>query len=33
VQTSATTTGMCRQIAAGGAWNLPTLVTRLRKRR
>jgi hypothetical protein len=33
VQTSATTTGMCRQIAAGGAWNLPTLVTRVRKRR
>jgi hypothetical protein len=31
VQTSATTTGMCRQIAAGGAWNLPTLVTRVRQ--
>jgi hypothetical protein len=33
VQTSATTTGMCRQIAAGGAWDLPTLVTRVRKAR
>lgn len=33
VQTSATTSGMCRQIAAGGAWNLPTLVTRVRKPR
>jgi hypothetical protein len=32
-QTSATTTGMCRQIAAGGAWDLPTLVTRVRKPR
>jgi hypothetical protein len=32
-QTSATTTGMCRQIAAGGAWDLPTLVTRVRKAR
>lgn len=31
VQTSATTTGMCRQTAAGGAWDLPTLVTRVRK--
>ena len=31
VQTSATTTGMCRQIAPGGAWDLPTLVTRVRK--
>lgn len=30
-QTSAATTGMCRQIAAGGAWDLPTLVTRVRK--
>lgn len=33
VQTSAATTGMCRQIAAGGAWELPTLVTRVRKSR
>jgi hypothetical protein len=33
VQTSATTTGMCRQIAAGGAWDLPTLVTKVRKPR
>lgn len=32
-QTSAATTGMCRQIAAGGAWNLPTLVTHVRKAR
>ena len=32
-QTSALTTGMCRQIAAGGAWDLPTLVTRVRKAR
>jgi hypothetical protein len=31
VQTSATTTGMCRQTAAGGAWDLPTLVTRVSK--
>lgn len=30
-QTSAATTGMCRQIAAGGAWDLPTLVTHVRK--
>ena len=30
-QTSATTTGMCRQIAVGGAWNLPTLVTHVHK--
>jgi invasion protein IalB len=29
VQTSATTTGMCHKIAAGGAWDLPTLVTRV----
>lgn len=25
------TTGMCREIMAGGAWDLPTLVTELRK--
>jgi hypothetical protein len=29
-QTSAATTGMCRQFP-GGAWELPTLVTRIRK--
>jgi hypothetical protein len=33
VQTSATTTGVCRQIAAGGAWDLPTLVTKVRRPR
>jgi hypothetical protein len=33
VQTAAATTGMCRQITAGGAWDLPTLVTRVRKAR
>jgi hypothetical protein len=33
VQTSAATTGMCRQITAGGAWDLPTLVTRVHKAR
>jgi hypothetical protein len=32
-QTSAATTGMCREIAAGGAWDLPTLVTRVHKGR
>ena len=32
-QTSDTTTGMCRQITAGGAWDLPTLVTHVRKSR
>lgn len=32
-QTSASTTGMCRQIAAGGSWDLPTLVTRVHKER
>lgn len=32
-QTSATTSGMCREISAGGAWDLPTLVTRVRKAR
>jgi hypothetical protein len=30
-QTSAGTTGMCREISTGGAWDLPTLVTRIRK--
>lgn len=30
-QTSAATTGMCRQIAAGGAWTLPTIVTQTDK--
>jgi hypothetical protein len=33
VQTSALTTGMCRQITTGGAWELPTLVTHVRKPR
>lgn len=32
-QTSVETSGMCRQIAAGGAWRLPTLVTRVIKAR
>jgi hypothetical protein len=32
-QTSDTTTGMCRQIMPGGAWDLPTLVTQVRKSR
>lgn len=31
VQTSAATTGMCRMIGAGGAWDLPTLLTRIHK--
>ena len=32
-QTLQETSGMCRQIAAGGAWHLPTLVTRVTKGR
>jgi hypothetical protein len=32
-QTSDKTTGMCRQIMPGGAWDLPTLVTHVRKSR
>jgi hypothetical protein len=32
-QTSAATTGMCRQISAGGAWDLPTLVTHVHQAR
>lgn len=32
-KTSDTTSGMCRQITPGGAWDLPTLVTRVRKSR
>lgn len=32
-QTSEETSGMCRQVAAGGAWRLPTLVTRVIKGR
>lgn len=32
-QTLQETSGMCRQIAAGGAWHLPTLVTRVIKAR
>jgi hypothetical protein len=30
-QTSAATTGMCREISAGGTWDLPTLVSRVHK--
>jgi hypothetical protein len=29
VHTSETTTGMCRGVVAGGAWDLPTLVTQV----
>jgi len=32
-QTAQERTGMCRQIAAGGAWSLPTIVTRVIKAR
>ena len=32
-QTSDKTSGMCRQIMPGGAWDLPTLVTSVRKSR
>jgi hypothetical protein len=28
IHTSSLTTGMCKEIAAGGAWELPTLVTK-----
>jgi hypothetical protein len=31
VHTSSMTTGMCKGIAAGGAWELPTLVVQVRK--
>lgn len=31
VQTDDGTTGMCKSIAAGGAWSLPTLVTEVRR--
>lgn len=31
-QTSDLTTGMCRGIKAGGAWDLPTLVTKIQRR-
>jgi len=27
VHTSSSTTGMCKLVAAGGAWTLPTIVT------
>jgi hypothetical protein len=33
VHTSTTTTGMCRQFAAGGAWDFPTLVSDVRRTR
>lgn len=29
VHTQSSTSGMCRQVAAGGAWHLPTIVTRV----
>jgi hypothetical protein len=32
-QTSDSTSGMCREIRPGGAWDLPTLVTRVHKSR
>jgi hypothetical protein len=32
-QTSDSTSGMCREITPGGAWDLPTLVTHVRKSR
>lgn len=32
VHTAAATTGMCRAIAAGGAWDLPTLVSTVARR-
>jgi len=32
-QTLDATTGMCRQIAAGGAWDLPTLVAEVRRKK
>lgn len=31
IQTSSYTTGMCKVVAAGGAWQLPTLVTNVRE--
>lgn len=31
-QTLDATTGMCREVAAGGAWDLPTLVAEVRRR-
>ncbi|WP_313170913.1 DUF1176 domain-containing protein [Massilia oculi] len=31
VHTASSTTGMCRGIAAGGGWNLPTLVSEVRR--
>lgn len=33
IHTSTTTTGMCRQFAAGGAWDFPTLVSDVRRTR
>jgi hypothetical protein len=33
VHTAASTSGMCRQFAAGGAWDFPTLVTEVRRTR
>jgi Protein of unknown function (DUF1176) len=31
VKTAQSTTGMCRLVAAGGTWNLPTLVTEIKR--
>ena len=31
IHTASSTTGMCREIAAGGTWDLPTIVTEVRK--
>jgi hypothetical protein len=31
IHTASATTGMCREIAAGGTWDLPTIVTEVRK--
>jgi hypothetical protein len=31
VHTASSTTGMCRQLAAGGSWSLPTLTTTVRR--
>lgn len=33
IHTSTSTTGMCRQFAAGGAWDFPTLVSEVRRTR
>jgi hypothetical protein len=33
IHTASSSTGMCREIAAGGTWDLPTIVTEVRKQR